>query len=341
MRILVIGAGVIGSFNAARLAEGGHDVTLLARGRRLEQLREHGVVLENARTGERLVTRLPLVDHLDPYDVYDLAVVIVRRNQIPSVLPILEPARRIPSILFLGNNAAGSDDLVEALGRDRVLTGMVNAGGEIQGHVVRYLWWPRLPLQFSELSGQRTGRAAAIVHAFESAGLPARLTSDLDAFLKTHASGLPGFAGALYRAGGSVHVLARRPDLIRLMVRSMREALRALLRLGVPIKPAGTKLLLWIPLPILVLALRFFLDTNLAEVGGERHGNRASDEMKEIADEVRELIRRSGVPAPASTELFEAVDARALADGAAAAVPEPLVRPLPKPLASSSEHAMR
>jgi len=47
-KVLVIGAGVIGSFNAARLKDGGKDVTLLARGQRLEDLREHGVVLEDA-----------------------------------------------------------------------------------------------------------------------------------------------------------------------------------------------------------------------------------------------------------------------------------------------------
>ena len=42
----------------------------------------------------------------------------------------------IPNILFLGNNAAGTQDIIQALGRkDCVLIGMVNAGGECQGYV--------------------------------------------------------------------------------------------------------------------------------------------------------------------------------------------------------------
>jgi 2-dehydropantoate 2-reductase len=312
MRILVIGAGVIGSFNAARLAEGGHDVTLLARGSRLTQLREYGVVLENARTGQRTTTRVPLVERLGPDDGYELAVVIVRRNQIPSVLPMLAHAKRIPTVLFLGNNAAGSQDLVEALGRDRVLIGVVNAGGERREHVVRYLFWPSLPLQISELDGAPSTRTDAIIAAFRSAGLPARRRPHLDEFLKTHAAGLPAFAGALYEAGGSIHRLAHRSDLLRLFVRSYREALRALLRLGVRLRPPATWLVLWLPLPLIVFALRWFFDTELAEVGGERHANAASDEMKEIADEVRELFRRSGVDAPASAKLFADIDVRAL-----------------------------
>ena len=106
-KILIIGAGVIGSFNAARLKDAGKDVTLLARGQRLEDLREHGVVLEDARTGRRTTTQVPLVDHLAPDDAYDLAIVVVRRNQIASVLPMLAQNHCIPNILFLGNNAAG------------------------------------------------------------------------------------------------------------------------------------------------------------------------------------------------------------------------------------------
>ncbi len=311
MRILIVGAGVIGSFNGARLADGGQDVTLLARGGRLADLRQHGVVLENARTGARTTTRVPLVDQIGPDDAYDLAVVIVRRNQIPSVLPMLARAKRIPSVLFLGNNAAGSQDLVDALGRERVLIGMVNAGGERVGHVVRYLWWKRLPLQLSELDDKPSARTAAILQAFKTAGLPAHLRGQMDAYLKTHAAGLPGFAGALYRAGGSTHELAHRPDLLRLFVESMREALRALTRLGVPLRPAAQRLVFWIPMPLLVLGLRFFVDSDLAKVGGQRHANAAPDEMKEIADEVRQLFRQAGMVTPASSVLFAAVDAQA------------------------------
>ena len=42
MRILVVGAGVIGSVYAARLLEAGHTVTVSAPGRRLGELRDGG-----------------------------------------------------------------------------------------------------------------------------------------------------------------------------------------------------------------------------------------------------------------------------------------------------------
>lgn len=57
MRTLILGAGVIGSFNAAPLTDAGQDITPLARGRRLEGLHEHGIVLEDFRTGRRTINQ--------------------------------------------------------------------------------------------------------------------------------------------------------------------------------------------------------------------------------------------------------------------------------------------
>lgn len=51
MRILVFGAGVIGSVYAAHLLRAGHEVTLLARGQRLADLTASGLVVENAESG--------------------------------------------------------------------------------------------------------------------------------------------------------------------------------------------------------------------------------------------------------------------------------------------------
>jgi ketopantoate reductase len=48
MRILVAGAGAVGGFLAARLAEAGQDVTVLARSRRAGQLRDGGLRLAAA-----------------------------------------------------------------------------------------------------------------------------------------------------------------------------------------------------------------------------------------------------------------------------------------------------
>ena len=50
MRILIFGAGVIGSLYGALLAEAGYDVSVYARGRRLESLSRNGLLFKSGAT---------------------------------------------------------------------------------------------------------------------------------------------------------------------------------------------------------------------------------------------------------------------------------------------------
>ncbi|MGO9151656.1 ketopantoate reductase family protein [Mycobacterium sp.] len=306
MKVLVIGGGVIGSFNAARLLRGGVDVTLLARGERLAALREHGVVLEHWRTGQRSMTAVPVVDRIEPGDGYDLAVVIVRRNQVTSVLPLLAAAPSIPSVLFLGNNLAGSSDMAATLGSDRVLTGMVNAGGQRNGFVVRYIWNRRLRLLFGDRDGVIRARTRAIAEMFTSAGLPARAVIDAEEQQKTHGAGLPAFAGALYSAGGDIRRLGDRHDLLHLFITGYRDALCALQADGTAIRPRMTRALVRTPEVLLHAGLRRFFATELAVVGGQAHALAAVDEMQELAEELHAILRRTGLRSPANDQAYAA-----------------------------------
>ena len=83
-------------------------------------LRTHSIVLEDARTGQRTTTRVDVVEQLAPEDIYDLIIVLMRRNQVDAILPALAANQHTPSILFMTNNAAGADAYVTALRRERV-----------------------------------------------------------------------------------------------------------------------------------------------------------------------------------------------------------------------------
>src|SRR5215472_13710385 len=89
MRALVVGAGVIGSVYAGRLLRAGHHVMMLARGQRLADLRAHGLVLENAETGQRTQLPVSAVEAPDRGGPYDLVLVPVQAGQFAATLPIL------------------------------------------------------------------------------------------------------------------------------------------------------------------------------------------------------------------------------------------------------------
>jgi 2-dehydropantoate 2-reductase len=135
LNILVYGAGVIGSIYAARLQESGQNVSILARGQRLQNIHGHGIVLEDVLTGRTTTTRINVVAQLEPEEAYDF-VVVIGKNQVSAILPLLAANNRTPNVLFLHNNAAGPREMINALGRKRVLFGFPGAGGKREDHVI-------------------------------------------------------------------------------------------------------------------------------------------------------------------------------------------------------------
>lgn len=308
MKILVFGAGVLGSLYAAKLQRAGHQVTVLARGRRLEELRAHGIRMVDESTGEETATRVELIERLNPEQAFDLVLVIVRKNQLASVLPALAANHFTPSVLFMVNNAAGPSEMIAALGRHRVILGFPGAGGTRVDGIVRYRIAAIQRTTIGELDGTDSRRILSIARLLREAGFPVAVSGNMDAWLKTHVALVSPVANAIYMAGGNTFRLARTRDALVLLVRAVREGQRVLHRLGCPIVPAQLRLLSWIPEPALVALLSKGLATEAAQLMLARHANAARDEMKMLTDEFVRLAARAGLSTPAMDVLAAYID---------------------------------
>jgi 2-dehydropantoate 2-reductase len=306
MKILFYGAGVLGSLYAVRCKTAGHDVSILARGQRLADLREHGIVLEEAKTGARTTTPVRVVESLEPDDAYEWIVVLVRKNQLDEILPILAVNHATPNLLLMVNNPSGIAGIAEAVGRERAVFGFPGAGGTRDGHMVRYTVVSSLiqPTTLGELDGRVTPRLREIATVFAAGGFPVALSRNMDAWLKTHVAVVSPAANALYLAGGDNYRLARTRDGLVLLVRAIREGFTVLRALNIPATPLKLRILPLIPEPFLVALLQRVLATEWATTLLAHHANSARDEMQQLADEFRTLARASGVPTPALDRLY-------------------------------------
>jgi len=291
MNILIYGAGVLGSLYAARLRESGQNVSVLARGQRCDDLRKYGIIIQNPIVGKSTATYVNVVDSLAPDDVYDLMMVFVRKNQLDDILPVLAANRHTATILFMSNNATGPGQIVEVLGCQRVLIGFPGAGGTREGNLIRATVLSGIlqPTCLGELDGSSSSRVRKIAQILKAAGFPTVVRSNMDAWLKTHAAIVSPIANALYMMEGNIHQLAHRRDSVQLMLRAIREGFQVLRSLDIPITPTRMRFFELIPEPLMVSLLQLLLDTNYAELVIARHANAARDEMKQIADEFREL----------------------------------------------------
>lgn len=323
-KILVYGAGPLGSLFAARLQQGGNDVSILSRGRRLADLRQHGIVLVDVQTKEQTVTRVNVVEELAADDAYDLVLVIMRKNHALQILPVLAANRHTPNVLFLMNSAAGPDALVEALGPERVLIGFPNSAGYREGHVIHCLAGTdddKAYVPFGEADGRVTTRTLQVARILESApGFGAEIRTDMDVWLKYHVALLfPSLALALTAAGTDNYCLARTRDLVVLALRAMREGFRVLRSLGLPVTPSKFKVIEWLPEPILVPLAQRLLANPLMETALVKHANAARSEVDHLIDEFMALARTTSVPTPTIDRLlrYREPDAPPVPDGSA------------------------
>ncbi len=97
MRFLIVGAGAVGGFAAARLADGGHGVTLLVRPRSAARLRDGGLRIAN-QDGVRVV-RPSVVTAGELSSGYDATVLAVKSEDLGGVMADIEPAVKPSAVI--------------------------------------------------------------------------------------------------------------------------------------------------------------------------------------------------------------------------------------------------
>jgi 2-dehydropantoate 2-reductase len=269
VRIVILGAGVQGTLYGVRLARAGHEVTLIARGTRAEELRERGAIIEDAMSARTDTVQLPITERLTPDTHADLCLVAIRREQINEVLPDLVAASAIGRFVFMVNHANGSEGMFKALGRARVVLAFPGAAGSIEGGVDRYI----------EVSEQPTAvetSARDVISIFRGAGFRVSRVQEMDAWLRRHAVFVTAVAGALYEAGGSAGRLAANPEGVSTFILAVREGWAALDRRCVKLAPLALRTIFcWVPLPFAILYWRRLLDSSRGKLYFARHARHA------------------------------------------------------------------
>jgi 2-dehydropantoate 2-reductase len=297
-RVLVIGAGVNGSACAAGLHNAGIDVTVLARGKRYEEVRDDGIVIENPFNKKRTVARVPVINSLAPEDRYDFVLVVVRKNQALELLPLLAQ-NKSPNIVFMGNNLLGSDEFIKALGRARVMMGAVYAAGKRDGSLIHAIVIKSAAAPFGEIDGTITPRLKQLAAIFHQAGFKVELSTNIVDTQMTHALGVALIGTLIGKHGYNAPALARSTDDLKLFVEGRRESHLLQRALGHQIVPQSEATLSRFPAFLQIAGLRLMLNSRLGEVGLAWHASKAPDEIQQLAAELQVLVDQSGLPVPA------------------------------------------
>lgn len=162
----ILGAGALGSILGAHLAQAGHDVMLLARGRRAAQIDADGLRIEGL---VNLDVRVPVLT--DPIQLKRADTLIVATKAIGTAQS-LEPLRHaeIDAAFSLQNGMQKDELLAAAFGPAAVIGAVANFSGELRpsGSV---LFTRNVDLRVGELRGPVTKRVQRIAGAIDAAGV--------------------------------------------------------------------------------------------------------------------------------------------------------------------------
>lgn len=104
MKVIVLGAGAVGSLFGAKLAGAGHTVTLVGRAAHVAAVRAHGLVIRN---GHEEVVRLPAETELAPGSSADAALVTVKSFDLAAAMRELAQALPAPVPVLMPQNGIG------------------------------------------------------------------------------------------------------------------------------------------------------------------------------------------------------------------------------------------
>ncbi|MEK3722905.1 ketopantoate reductase family protein [Paenibacillus sp. FSL H8-0034] len=292
-RILIFGAGVIGSMYAIKFIEAGFDVTLFARSNRFKSLRENG--LQYKEKGKVRSIQVNVIDTLENDDVYDFIFVTVRYDRSESALLALKD-NQSKNIVAMTNNPIGFSSWLDIVG-DRLLPAFPGFGGQIKNGVLHARFLPKIiaATVFGEMNGVVTERIEHLAKLFKTAKLPYVIKKDMQAYLITHSVSDIAMLSFLHSENKIIDKKTARKTARKITV-TLKAYLRAIQKAGVSIDPPILKMVLKLPNLFLDLFFMTWLRTKMVrDMMLPDYANNANNEIVQLNNDLMKFLSQNDI----------------------------------------------
>ncbi|MEK4510846.1 ketopantoate reductase [Paenibacillus anaericanus] len=294
-RILIFGAGVIGSMYAIKLIEAGFDVSLFAHSNRFKSLRENG--LQYMEKGTVRSIQVNVIDTLENDDVYDFIFVTVRYDRSESALLALKD-NQSKNIVTMTSNSIGFSSWLDIVG-DRLLPAFPGFGGQIKDGVLHPRFLPKIiaATAFGEINGVVTERIEKLANLFKTAKLPYVIKKDMQAYLITHSVSDIAMLSFLHSENKIIDKkTARTRKTARKITVTLKTYLRAIQKAGVSIDPPMLKMVLKFPNLLLDLFFMTWLRTKMVkDMMLPDYANNANNEIMQLSNDLMKLLSQNDI----------------------------------------------
>jgi 2-dehydropantoate 2-reductase len=251
VKFVIAGAGAIGAYIGARMAQKGQDVVLFARGPHFRAMKENGVRVQTA--DEDFVVRPEIVDDLAKAGTADFVFLGVKAHSLTDLAPKLgtlvgpqttfvSTQNGIPWWYFqkLEGELAGTPleridpggVIARSIEADRVIGSIIYFSTEIsQPGVVKHIDGNRISLGEPDCS--RSDRIRVLAEALIAAGFKAPITTRIREEIWVKILGNLSFNPISALTGATLVGMVRDPDVAELVKNIMTEATAVAAKIGI------------------------------------------------------------------------------------------------------------
>lgn len=180
MRVAVMGAGGVGGYFGARLAEGGHDVAFIARGRHLEALRAEGLRVQSPK-GDVHLPEVVATDDPSELDPVDLVLFGVKLWDTEASAMLIKPLLADRTAVVSFQNGVAKDDILRnVLGAQHVFGGVCYIAATIAAPGVINHANTLQKLVFGEYDGTPSARVRQFHDACADSGIDVEISDRIE-----------------------------------------------------------------------------------------------------------------------------------------------------------------
>lgn len=250
---------------------------MFARGRRLEELRNRGLLFRDGKRIRRAAVHI--LDNLDPDDRYDYIFLTVRAGQVHHALEQLKD-NVSPTIVTMVNSLDDYSRWEAICGKGRILPAFPGAGGSIRNGILDAGLTPKLiqPTTFAETDGSRTKRIDTLKRILTRAGIPCQIVPDMHAWQICHLAMVVPLADAYYMVADP-KATHRDKTVMRKTAQALHDNFAQLKSRGDTISPPKLNLFRWCPIGLMARILPFVYHSAFGDRFMYQHAMKAKEEM--------------------------------------------------------------
>ena len=281
MRILIYGAGVIGSLYAVLFAETGYDTSIYARGKRLEFLKKNGLLYKKNQNIRR--AEATILGELSDNDAYDFILLTVRENQLYEALAELKN-NKSNIIVTMVNSLDSYKKWEDIVGKGRILPAFPGAGGSINNDgILDAALTPRMiqPTTFAEISGNKSERTKQFSEILRHAHIPYQKVTDMHLWQLCHLAMVVPIADAYYESDDPEKV-EKEWKIMRKTAERLKRNFNFLRKQKGKLSPWKMNIFRFLPLSFLTIMLAVTFGSSFGDKFMYQHAMKAPDEMREL-----------------------------------------------------------